>query len=198
MTPGADAGLQTLPYNGEIVLHGLPSRHFQLIENMVVRAAHKDTRLLHADLLHQLKILLAGPDPARDLRKLVALLHTLVHGVPVLFAVQEKFALADLALRPAQPVKIVVNVHDLLRAVGRPGLLSVAERGVCDPDLVRHAVGHDPVVKCNLRYLVVVEKISEYVRLFYVHEGIHMLLKLKQICVFIKVNLPVLHVSSLL
>ena len=198
MTPGADAGLQTLPYDREVMLHGLLSRHFQLIKDMVVRAAHKDARLLHAYLLHKLKVFLAGPYPARDLRELVSLLHALVHSVPVLFAVQEKFALAYLALWAAQPVEIVVNIHDLLCAVGRPGLLSVAERGVCDPDLVRHAVGHDPVVKCNLRYLVVVEKISEYVRLFYVHEGIHMLLKLKQICVFIKVNLPVLHVSSLL
>ena len=198
MTPGTDTGLKAFPDNRKIMLHSLFSCHLQLVKNVVVRAADKYACLFHANLFYKFKILFAGPDPAGDLRELISLLHALIYSVPVFLAVQEKFTLPDLSVGSAQSVEIIVNIYNLLCAVRRPGLLSIPECRVCDPYLIRHAVGYDPVVEGNLRHLVIVKKISEYIGFFHIHQWVHMLLKLKQICVFVKVNFPVLHVSSLL
>ena len=43
---------------------------------------HKDTCLLHANLLYQTEVIPAGTDPAGDLRKCIASLHTLENNVP--------------------------------------------------------------------------------------------------------------------
>ena len=120
MTPHADAFLETVPHDGQIMFHRLAPRHPELQENVIIRTAHKNTRLLHADLLHQLEVLLARADPRSHLRELIAALHTFVDCIPVLLAVQEKLALADHAVRTAKPVQIIVDRHDLFSAVRRP------------------------------------------------------------------------------
>ena len=177
----AHARLHAFPYNGQIVLHGLPAGHFQFIEYMVIRTAHQNAGLFEADLPDQFEVLLAGADPARHLREFIAFFQTAVHRIPVLLTVQEELALADLALRAAQPVQIVIDRHDLFRGVRCSGLLPVPECGVRDPDLIRHVMGHDPVVKCDLRHLFIPEQIPEDIRRLHIDERIHVLLQLQQI-----------------
>ncbi len=84
------------------MLHGLTPGHLQLHENMIIGAADKDSRLLHSDLLHQLKILLTGTNPAGNLREFISPLHTLIHRIPILLAVQKKFAGTDHSVWTAQ------------------------------------------------------------------------------------------------
>ena len=50
----------------------------------------------------------------------------------------------------AQLMQIVVYGHDLFCGIGRAGLLSVAEGGICDPDLLRHMMGDDSVIERDL------------------------------------------------
>ena len=87
---------------------------------MIIRTADQYPRLLHADFLHQPEIILAGPDPAGDLRKLISSLHTFIDGIPVFPAVQEKFAGPDHPSGASQLVQIIVDRHDLFRGIGRP------------------------------------------------------------------------------
>ena len=101
MASGADSLLKALSDHAQIMLHGLPSRHLQLQKDMIIRAAHQNPRLLHADGLHQLEVLLAGSDPAGDLRKFISSLHAFIHRVLILFAVQKELAGADHPLRAA-------------------------------------------------------------------------------------------------
>ena len=70
------------------MLHRLLPGHLKLQENMIIRTAYQNTGLFHADFLYQLEILLTGTYPAGNLREFIASLHTFVHGIPVLLAVQ--------------------------------------------------------------------------------------------------------------
>jgi hypothetical protein len=60
----------------------------------------------------------------------------------------------------------VVQLHDLLHLVGRPGLLAVAEGGVGNQHLRRGIQGLDLVVEIDSAYLAVGENFPEKLRLF--------------------------------
>ena len=180
----------------QIMVQRLLSRHFQFIKNMIIRAAHKNSRLFKPDILYKLKILFARADPAGHLRELIAFLQAFVHSIPVLFAVKEELALTDLPIRSSQSVQIIVDRHDLLRCIRCPGLLAVPECCVCDPDLIRHVVRHDPVIKRDLRYLIIMKQIAEHIRRIHINQREHMLLQLQKICMCVQKNFSVLHLSS--
>ena len=52
---------------------------------------------------------------------------------------------------------------------------------------------NDPVVKGDLRDLVIAEKIAEYVRSIDIHQRIHMLFQLQKICMLVQKNFSVYH-----
>ena len=158
------ARLDALAHDAHIVIDRLPARHLQLVEDVVIRAADQDARLLHADLAHHLKVLARGANPAGDLRVLIAALHAAQHRVPVLLGIQEELALADDAVRPAQAVQHVEDVHDLLGRVRLARLLPVAERRIRDPDLLRHGHGHMAHVERDARDVLVIEHDAVEVR----------------------------------
>ena len=76
---------------------------------MIIRAAYQNTGLSESDVLHQLEILFACTDPARNLRELVPSFQALVDRIPVLLAIQEKFTLTDQSFRTAQLMQIVID-----------------------------------------------------------------------------------------
>ena len=175
MASRADPRLQAFPDDRQVMVHGLQPGHLHLEEDVVIRTADQDARFLKPNVFYQLKVLLAGSDPTGNLRKIIAFFHTFIDGIAVLFTIQEELALADLPIRASKTVEIIVDLHDLLRAVRRSGLLSVTESRICDPDLVRHAVRHYTVIERNLGDLVIAEKVAEDVGLFNIHQGVHML-----------------------
>ena len=117
---------------------------------MIIRTAHEDARLPHPSVLHQLKILGIGPNPGGDFRKLQTKILTGTHGTLILVGIQEKLALPDDALGPRKAAQHLVNINDLLHCKGRTGLLAVPESGVSDPNILRHILGHQPVVEAHL------------------------------------------------
>ena len=82
-------------------------------------------------------------------------------------------------------MQIVIYGHDLIRGVGRPGLLTVPKRCVRDPDLSGHVMGNNPVVKRDLGYLRIGEHIPEYIGLLHIIQNVHMLLYLQQVVVVV-------------
>ena len=149
----ADADLQALFYDAQIMLHCLTACHLHLIKNVVIRAAYENTGFLHTDVAHEFKVLLISADPACDLRKLISSLHTFVHRISVLFAVQKEFTLTHFSVRTSQAVQIVINRHDLLCGIRSAGLLPIAESSIRNPDFLRHMVRYNTVIECNLRNL---------------------------------------------
>ena len=85
---------------------------------------------------------------------------TVGKGTVILFGIDEKFALADKAFGAAQLMHQLEQIGDLLRRERRGGLLTVAERGIGDPDFVRHLHGHVAVVEGDFRHGIVIEQIS--------------------------------------
>ena len=154
VTAGHDPGLKGVRHGLQIVLHGLAAGHLHFLEDVVVAAGHQDAGLLDAQVLDQLEIVPGGPDPGGDLREAVAQVLAAAHGLPILLAVDEELRLADDAVGAAQPRHQLVQMHDLIHRVGLHGLLPVPERGVGDPDLLRHAHGHAAVVERDARHFV--------------------------------------------
>ena len=86
------------------------------------------------------------------------------HGGAILFAVQEKLARADFAFRSAEFAFEFENIDYLLYGERRGGLLSVAERRIGYPPLVRRLHGNFAVVEHNFRDLVVIENSAIKIR----------------------------------
>ena len=149
MAAGRDALFEGCGHDVEIGLVGVLARFVELQKDMVVRAGGEDARFLQAHLFDQLEVLLVGPDPARDLRKAVAALHAEPDRFLVLRRIEEELGLADHALWSAQTVKEIEYLNDLLRRIGRPGLLAVAERRVRHPDLVGHVDRDEPLLQLH-------------------------------------------------
>ena len=181
MASDADPLFQAVPNHAQIMFHGLFSGHFQFQENMIIRTAYQNSGFRHSDFLDKLEILLACPDPAGNLWKIIAPLHTFVNGISVLFAVQKKFAGADHSVWPAQSVQVIVNFDDLLCGIGRSRLLSITKSGVRDPDILGHIMRHDPVIERYLWHLRIREHIPEHIGLFDIIQYVHMLFNLKQV-----------------
>ena len=167
-----DPGLKRIGHGGKVVVHGLLSGHFHLLEDVVVAAADEDARLADAEVAHEAKVLLCRADPRRDLRKLQPQLHALFECLAVFFAVDEKLRLPDDAIRPAEPGQVLINVDDLVDRVRLHGLLPVAQGRVRDPDLLGHVHRHAPVVERHLRHHSLRVDVALEVRLRHVLERI--------------------------
>ena len=135
---------------------------------MVIRAGDQNARLLDAQVFDQLKILLAGANPGGNLGKFVAQILAKGQGFPILFRIDEKLALPDDAVFPAQPVHQLIEIPNLLWRKGRHGLLPIPEGGIRNPDLIRHILRHDTVVKPRFGDLVIGENIPEQHRLLHI------------------------------
>ena len=178
---GHHARLEGVRHGGEVVIHGLLAGHLHLFEDVVVAAGHQDARLLDAQVPHQLEVLPAGPNPGGDLREPQPQLLALADRLAVLLAVHEELRLADDAVGSAEPGEQLVELHDLLHAVRLHRLLTVAEGGVRDPDVLRHAHRHPAMVEGNARHRVVGIDIAVQVRIGNVLEGIFIALLLQQV-----------------
>ena len=154
-----NAGVQRLFYNGQIAVRRLPAGLFQLFVDVVVRTADEYAALLQPQALGQGEVLLRGAYPARDLRELIAQLLAAAQCLAVALAVEEKLRLADDALRPAQAVQHLEQLHDLPGLIGRAALLPVAEGGVRYPDVLRHVRGREPEVEGALGRLGIGEHV---------------------------------------
>ena len=82
---------------------------------------------------------------------------------------------------PPRRLHELVERDDLLDRVGLHALLSVAEGGVRDPDLLRHAHGYAAVVERDLRHVLIGEQVVVEVRPFDVLQGVFVILLLQQI-----------------
>ena len=131
---------------------------------MVVRAAHENSGLLDSDGADELEILLVGADPRRNLGKFKPQSHAFLQSLTVLLGVHEELRLANHALRAAQLVQELVDVHHLLCGVGCAGLLSVAEGRVGDEDVLGHIFRDATIVKRNLGRFGVREHLPEQLR----------------------------------
>ncbi len=158
------------------MIHRLTSGHFHFIKNMIVGAADQDPGLLHPNLFYQLKIFFVGANPGSHFWKLVVSLHTFIDSIAIFFTVKEKFTLPDNAILPSKAMQIIKNCHNLFSRVRCAGLLPIAERRVRNPDLLRHIMRHNAVVKRNLWYLIIREKIAENIWFLHIDQLINMLL----------------------
>ena len=145
--------LKRICHRSQIVVHAFPAVHLHLFEDVVIAAGNQNPGLPDAQIPHQLEVLPAGTDPGRDFGELQPQLHTALHRLAVLFAVNEKFGLTDDAKGAAQPGHQTVKIHNLLHRIGLHRLLPIPEGCIGNPDVLRHSNRHPPVVKGNARHL---------------------------------------------
>ena len=117
MASGADSLFQALLDDAQVMLHCLFAGHFQFHENVIIGTADQNTGFLHADLFHQLEVLLARANPAGNFGKFISFFQTFVHCIPIFFTVKEKFAGADQTIFSAQSVQIVINRYNLFGGI---------------------------------------------------------------------------------
>ena len=127
-----------------------------------------NARLLDAQIRHQLKVLLGGPDPSGDLGELQPQVPAPVQCLPVLLAVDEELRLPDDPLGSGQPGEEFEQRHNLLHRVGLLGLLPVPEGGVGDDNLLRHGDGYPAVVEGDLGQLAIAVHVPEELGLLHV------------------------------
>ena len=152
---------------------------------MIIGTADQNTGFLHADLFHQLEVLLARANPAGNFGKFISFFQTFVHCIPIFFTVKEKLTLTDLSFRSAKFMEVIVNRHDLLCRIWCSRLLTVTERRIGNPDVLWHIVRNGTVIEWNLRNFRIREHIPENIRLLHVIQNVHMLFDLEQVLVLI-------------
>ncbi len=147
---GNNTGCKGILDGAQIIVHALLPGHLHLLEDVVIGAGNQNAGLLDAQILYQLEVFLAGADPAGDFRELQVQTHALFQSFPVLLAVNKEFGLADNAVGAAQLIQKLIDVDNLVNAVGFHALLAVSKRGIGDPNLLRHSHGHPAMVECHL------------------------------------------------
>ena len=185
MAAGTDPLLQTITNHGKIMLHGLLAGHLQFQENMIIRAGDQNSGFLHPHLMNKTEIIMTCTNPAGNLRELISPFHAFVYRITVLLAVQEELAGLNHAVRPAKAMKLIIDMDDLIRRIRCPRLLTITEGGIGDPDILRHALRHGPVIERNLRNVRIRKHLTEHIRLLHIIQNVHVLFDLKQMIVFI-------------
>ena len=160
MAARADAVGKRALDDAEILIERLLARQVHLLEDMIVRAADEDARLLDVRLLNELEIALVGADPRRDLGEFEPRILTGAEGFFILLGIEEEFRLPYEPLGAAEACHELVKIDDLLDREGRGGLLAVAEGGVRHPDLIGHIHGNMAVVEGDLGDGLVVEELA--------------------------------------
>ena len=196
MAAGPDARAQDGFNDPEIVVQRLPPVLVQLEEDMVIGYRGQDPRFRQPRLFDQWDILGGGPNPAGNFGIAQTEVPALFHRLPVFGAVQEKFRLADDAVRPSEAAHQRIEIDDLLDAVGGPRLLAVTERRIRDEHIRRGVERHDLVVEIDPAHLIIGENILLQVRLRDVLQ-----VKLPEPCMLVIENSPVLvpysHIADL-
>ena len=181
MASGHDPGVKGVLHRGQIVVQRLPAGHLHFLEDVVVRAGDQNAGFLDAKVMHQLEVFLCRPNPAGDLREFEVQRHALFDGLPVFFAVDEKFRLADDAVGAAQLAQQLVDVYDLDNGIRLHGLLTIPQGGVRDPDLLRHGHGHPAVVERHLGNGAVGIHIPLQIRFRHILKGVFVGFLLQQV-----------------
>ena len=158
-----DSAIQRHLDHAEVFIHRLFAGEVHLVEDVVVRAGDENARLANAQLLDKVKVTFGRANPRRNLRETIAAVAAELQRFAILLAVDEELALADQPVRAAQLVHHVKQAQNLLRRKRRTGLLTVAEGRVGDPNLFRHAHGHEALVERDLRNLVKIEDFREQI-----------------------------------
>ena len=148
---------------------------------MIIGTTDQNASLLHSDLFYQLKVLLAGTDPAGNFGELVSPLHTFINSISVLLAIQEKFTGTDHSVGATQFMQIVIDLYDLLCGIRCSRLLSVSEGSICDPDILWHVMRHDTIIKRYFWDFGIREHVTEHVRLLHIIQYVHMLFNLQKV-----------------
>ena len=78
--------------------------------------------------------------------KLQPQLLTSPHRRPVLFRIEEKFALPNDALWAGKPTQHFEHSYNLLYGKRRARLLAISKRRICNPYLIRHFLRYQPTV----------------------------------------------------
>ena len=95
-------------------------------------------------------------------------------------------------------MQIIINGYNLLRCIRCSGLLSIAECRIRNPDVLRHIVRHDPVIKRDLRNLGIRKHVTEYVWLLHIIQNIHMLFNFKQVILGIQCHRSVKEIAVII
>ncbi len=181
MAAGDDTHIQRGFHDMQIVLHGFFSGLVQFIEDMVIRAACQYAAFLQSHIFHQLEVFRCGAYPACNFRECKTHFPTGLDCPAVVFAVNEKFALAYLTIRAAQTVQHFVKRGNLLDGIRRPCLLPVPKGGICYPYFIRHVHRDKAVVKCAFGYFIVCKIIPVKVWLGYVLQAVFIFSQLQQV-----------------
>ena len=102
VTARLDAVRQRALDDAEIFVHRLRARQVHLFKDVIIRTADENARFGNARLFDEFEVLFVRADPRRDLGEFQAEILAFFQRAAILFAVQEKLALTDDALRPAQ------------------------------------------------------------------------------------------------
>ena len=151
VTSGHNPCLKRLGNGGKIVIHAFLTGHLHFLEDVVVTAGNQDTRLADAQVAYQLEVLLAGTDPSGDLGEFQPQLLAFFKSFSVLLAIYEELGLTNNAVGTAELGHQLEDVHDLLDRIGLYRLLTVAECGIGDPDILGHSDGNAAMVERDTR-----------------------------------------------
>ena len=179
MASGHNSRLECLSYRLKVLIHTLAAVHFHLFKYMVVTAAHKDSRLTNTEITNELKVLLRCSDPSGYLGKTKSEILTSCHSLSVFLTVNEELSLTNDTVRTAQSGHKLKEIDYLLNCVGVYGLLTISERGIGDPYLLRHIHRHATMVERHLRHRLIIIYISVKIGLFYVLKLISILFLLQ-------------------
>src|SRR5438132_135399 len=128
---GTQAGIDHGADHPRVVFGRLAARAIHLQVDVVVRGRYQDAGFLDAGCLDGLEVVQRRAHPGRYLRARPSL--TGGNRLEVDGGVGEELRLAD--HRATQLVQQVVEIDDLLDGVGRSRLLTIAKRGVRNPDV---------------------------------------------------------------
>ena len=96
-------------------------------------------------------------------------------------------------------MQIIIDRNDLICRIWRPGLLTITEGCVRDPNFFWHIMRHNSVIKRDLRHFGIRKHIAKYIGFLYIVQYVHMLFDLQQIVAFIHGDRPICkHVSAIM
>src|SRR6266480_4390718 len=156
-----DAGVDHGADDPRIVGGCLTARSVHLEVDVVVGGGNQDAGFLDAGRLHRPQILQRRAHPGRHLRA-----RPWLAGGDCLAIdrrVGEELGLPD--HRPAQLVQQVVQMDNLLDAVGRPRLRAIAKGGVRDPDIGGRGQRHGFRLEADRRDAAVGKVLAQQIRL---------------------------------
>ncbi len=133
MAAGNNAPFQGLACQVNIHAHGLAAGFAQFEEYVIIRNAGQHAGFLEFHVADKLQIFPICPYPGSDAGKPVAARAADIDTFAVARGIKEKFRTFDQAAFSAKAVQKIKHLGHLAHSVRRPGLLTVAKCGVCNP-----------------------------------------------------------------